>query len=265
MATHPNTPLFGWCGTLDHIGDIHAAGLDYFEAQIVPMSLEDNSAFSNAKGRVADSPLPILAMSYVFPHDFRVIGPYANEPRNRAYFARVVELLVLAKSRVVVVGSGWTRNIPEGWTQAQAEDDYLKMLSWCADALQGTGVTLAIEPLNRKESSLVNSVADGVRLARMLNRPEVKSMADFYHIDEEKEPLDTLLEYGSWLTHIHLADTGRKNPGTGKYDYPTFFGNLQGIGYRGLLSAECSVIGDPVAGMRKSADFLRRSWRNACN
>ncbi|MFP3711872.1 TIM barrel protein, partial [Paraburkholderia sp. SIMBA_009] len=78
------------------------------------------------------------------------------------------------------------------------------------------------EPLNRKESNLVNSVADGARLAKALNRPEVRGLADFYHMDEEAEPLDALREHCAWLAHIHLADTGRLNPGTGSYDYATF-------------------------------------------
>ena len=40
-----------------------------------------------------------------------------------------------------------------------------------------------IEPLKRKESALVNSVADATRLAARLNRPEVRAIADFYHRD----------------------------------------------------------------------------------
>jgi sugar phosphate isomerase/epimerase len=153
-------------------------------------------------------------------------------------------LLTIARARVVVLGSGWTRNIPEGWTRAQAEDEFLSALEWCADALRGSGTTLAIEPLNRKESNLVNSVGDGARLARKLNRPEVRGLADFYHMDEENEPLDELREHCAWLAHIHLADTGRLNPGTGSYDYPSFFGHLKACGYQGLLSAECGFKGE---------------------
>ena len=65
--------------------------------------------------------------------------------------------------------------------------------------LEGTRTTLAIEPLNRKESNIINSVAEGVRFARQVNRPEIRVLADFYHIDEEREPLDTLKTNGEWL------------------------------------------------------------------
>ncbi len=258
-----NDLKIGWCGPLQNAALMHEAGLDYIEAQLVPMALEDDAAFASAKAQVRELPLPALAFSYLFPHDVRIVGPGTDERRNRRYFDRVVELLTMAHARVVVLGSGWTRNIPEAWTQAQAEADFLKTLSWCADALQGSGTTLVIEPLNRKESNLVNSVGDGVRLAKALHRAEVRGLADFYHMNEEAEPLETLRENCAWLAHIHLADTGRKNPGTGSYDYAMFFGHLKACGYSGLLSAECSMIGEPLDAMRESAAFLRRVWAAA--
>ncbi len=250
----------GWCGTLDKAPAMKAAGLDYIEAQLVPMKLEDDAAFGAAKAQVRDLPLPALAMSYLFPHDLRLVGPEVHEQRARAYFDRVVELLALARSKVVVLGSGWTRNVPEGWERARGEEQFLHALGWCAGALAGSGTTLVIEPLNRKESNLINSVEDGVRFAKTLNRAEVRGLADFYHMDEEQEPLDTLSKNGAWMAHIHLADTGRMNPGTGAYDYDTFFAQLKAGSYQGLLSAECGIKGEPVAGMRHSAEFLRRYW-----
>ena len=155
MTTAARTPPIGWCGLLANATSIHAAGLDYIEAQWVPMKLDDDAAFATAKARVRELPLPALAMSYLFPHDVRIVVPGTDERRGRAYFDRVVELLALARSRIVVLGSGWTRNIPEGWTQAQAETEFLATLSWCADALQGSGTPLVIQPLYRKESNLV--------------------------------------------------------------------------------------------------------------
>lgn len=261
--TKNNIPHFGWCGPIQNAANIYAAGLDYIEAQLVPMKLEDEASYKEAKALVIDAPLPVQAMSYLFPHDFRLYGEGADERRNRAYFDRVVSLLDLAKAQVVVLGSGWTRDIPAGWTQEQTEHAFLEALSWCAKALEGTSARLVIEPLNKKESNFINSVSDGVRIAKLLNHPKVRGLADFYHIDEEQEALDTLIANGEWLEHIHLADTKRLNPGTGQYDYDTFFRNLKQIEYRGLLSAECGVQGDQIKGMRDSADFLRQKWVSA--
>lgn len=258
MTTQKN--LLGWCGPLERASEMQLAGLDYIEVQLVSLKLEDDAAFAQAREAVGSLPLPALAMSYLFPHDFRLVaapGESVNERRIRNYFDRVVELLVLAGSQVVVLGSGWTRNVPDGGSREQTQAQFLTALGWCADALQGSGTTLVIEPLNRKESNFINSVSEGVQLAKLLNRPEVRSLADFYHMDEENEPLDTLLHSAGWVQHIHLADTGRLNPGTGNYPYPAFMQQLQASGYSGLLSCECGVRGEPVAAMQNSVAFLK--------
>lgn len=260
-STH--APRFGWCGPIQNAANIKAAGLDYIEVQLVPMQLEDDACFVEAKARIMDAPLPVEAMSYLFPHEFRLYGEGSDDSRNRAYFDRVVAMLDCAKAQVLVLGSGWARNIPLGWTHGQTEHAFLNVLHWCASALEDSSATLVIEPLNCKESNFVNSVSDGVRLAKILNHPKVRGLADFYHMDEEAEPLDTLSVNGQWLGHIHLADTHRLNPGTGQYNHPAFFGHLKSAGYNGRLSAECSVQGDPIEAMSYSAMFIRQAWHDA--
>lgn len=261
---------FGWCGPLKRAADMAVAGCDYIEAQLVPMNLEDDAAVAQALAAVRDLPLPALAMSYLFPHDFRLVGDAAdvaaNEARHRRYFDRVVQVLALAGAQVVVLGSGWTRNVPEGGSAERTQEQFLSALSWCADALKGSGTTLVIEPLNRKESNFCNSVSEGVALARLLNRPEVRGLADFYHMDEEAESLETLQDKDNagWVSHIHLADTGRLNPGTGHYDYDRFMACLKASGYQGLMSCECGMKlaegDDSVGAMRHSLSFLRNYW-----
>ena len=73
--------------------------------------------------------------------------------------------------------------------------------------------------------------------------------------------VETLREHRDWIVHIHLADTRRRNPGTGSYDYDRFFGLLKEIGYGGLMSAECRI-DNPAVDMAHSHAFLRRYWPN---
>src|SRR5262245_54977349 len=118
--TADDKPKFGWCGPPQDATLMRDAGLDYIEVQVVPLGLEDDAAFRRAKAIVRDLPLPARAFSSLFPHDFRTVGPDTDEPRNRAYFDRVVELVAIAHAHIVVLGSGWTRNVPEGRTREQS-------------------------------------------------------------------------------------------------------------------------------------------------
>ena len=64
---------------------------------------------------------PRLPSVICFPTTFESLGRIPTKLVIGFYFGRVVELLAIARARVVVLGSGWMRNIPEGWTKEQAE------------------------------------------------------------------------------------------------------------------------------------------------
>ncbi|WP_186445626.1 sugar phosphate isomerase/epimerase family protein [Paenibacillus cremeus] len=250
----------GWCASLKDAALIKQIGFDFIELPLAPFGLENPDTFAEAKRAVAASPLPTSAFNIFFPGQLKIVGPDTDPARIRNYIARAAELLTAAKAEIIVLGSGGARNVPENWERSHAEDQLVQVLNWCADELRGTGVTLAIEPLNRKESNIINSVAEGVHFAEAVNRPEIRVLADFYHMDEDQEPLQELLKHRDWLAHIHLADTGRRHPGSGSYDYNTFFGYLQEIGYDGMISAECKVE-QPEEDMRSSLAFARPYWK----
>lgn len=231
--------------------------LDFVEVALAPLGIEDAAGFADAKRAIVRSALPTLAFNSFLPQDLRVVGPEADIPRFKAYLARAAELLAHGGARIVVYGSGWARNVPESYERARGEAQFIESLRLSAGALAGTGTTLVIEPLNRSESNIANSIAEGVYFAEAVGRPEVKVLADFYHMDQEDEPLEELVACRAWLCHIHLADAGRMSPGTGSCPYDRFFANLKAAGYTGLISAECGV-NDREADMRASLAFLRR-------
>ena len=119
-------------------------------------------------------------------------------------------------ARLVVFGSGTARAIPDGFPREQATEQLVTFLRLVAQVATANEIIIAIEPLNRKESNVINSVADGVALAAQVNRAPIRVLADFYHMDEENEPLAHISQYKNWLAHIHVADTGRLAPGTGR-------------------------------------------------
>ncbi len=253
--------MIGWCGPLSEASLITKSGYDYIELPLASqgLDLQGEEWKSNLASALA-SPLPVRAFNYFFPRDMRIAGPELDCARLDAYLARAAEFMGELNSKVAVMGSAWARNVPDGFDRSRAEDQILSALDRCADRLKGTGVTLVIEPLYRKESNIINSVAEGVSFARRVNRPEIKVLADFFHMDEESEPLETLREHRDWVAHIHLADTGRRNPGSGSYPYDRFFGLLKEIDYQGMMSAECSICA--AEDLRSSLEFLRRHWPN---
>ncbi|MCZ8514169.1 sugar phosphate isomerase/epimerase [Paenibacillus filicis] len=251
--------LFGWCTDIRNAALLHTLGYDYIETPLAPLQLENREEYKRRLEPLLDSPLPVKAFNIAFPRDIRIVGPEAKEVRIRRYAELAVNTLIRTGSEVLVLGSGGSRNVPEGWERTRAEEQFMQVLSWFATELHGTGIRLAIEPLNKKETNLINSVKEAVDYAKQLNDPSIRVLADFYHMDEEREPLAEIGRYKEWIAHIHLADTDRRHPGSGRYDYDTFVKVVKDSGYEGMISVECRTEQEEEE-MGASLDFMKRKW-----
>lgn len=250
--------LFGCCGSLEQAEAVHAAGFDFLEATVVSLIPEsDEIAFAPILERYRALPLPVRACNVFLPGDLKLTGPAVDFARARRYVETALPRARQIGAEVVVFGSGLARMIPDGFPRDEALAQLAAFLDMVADVASAAGITIAIEPLNRKESNVLNSVAEGVALAQRVNRAPIRVLADFYHMDEEGEPLSEISRRGEWLAHIHVADTGRLAPGTGDYPYPAFVEELRRIGYDGMVSVECRWR-DFAAEAGPAAAFLRR-------
>lgn len=248
----------GCCGPLDRAPAALAAGFDYLECPLTSLLAEqDEAAFAPVLAAYQASPLPVHAFNIFLPRDLKVVGPEVDPERWQRYVEVALSRAQAIGARLIVFGSGAARQVPESFPRAEATAQLVEFLRGVAGVAAATGITIAIEPLNRKESNIINSVAEGVDLARQVDRPQIRVLADFYHMDEEAEPLDHIVKYKDWLAHIHVADTGRLAPGTGQYPYQTFAAQLAQAGYDGMVSVECRW-NDFSAEAGPAVEFLRR-------
>jgi sugar phosphate isomerase/epimerase len=102
------------------------------------------------------------------------------------------------------------------------------------------GTRLFLEPLNRYEDFMLNSLSQGIDVIEKAAAASVQLCADFYHMNiEEADIAQSLLQAGSHLGHVHVSDSGRHEPGTGHTDWLSGIGALQAAGYQGWLALEC--------------------------
>jgi D-psicose/D-tagatose/L-ribulose 3-epimerase len=103
----------------------------------------------------------------------------------------------------------------------------------------GMGVRLAVEPLNRYETDLVNTVAQGLELVRETGLDNVGLLLDTYHLNiEEKSVGDALRAAGERLFHVHACENDRGTPGTGHVPWREVFDALRDLGYGGQVVIE---------------------------
>src|SRR5690606_34260032 len=109
-----------------------------------------------------------------------------------------------------------------------------------AGAMAGDhGMVLALEPLNRFESDMVNNTDDALRFIREVDHPSVGVALDGFHMHIEEVNIDNAIrKVADHLVHVQVSESHRGIPGTGQFDWAGLRQGLEAIGYRGSVSIE---------------------------
>lgn len=101
------------------------------------------------------------------------------------------------------------------------------------------GLSLAIEPINRFETDLVNTAADAVRMVRDIGHPAARMMIDTFHMTIEESNLgDAIRHAGKDLIHVQVSENHRGVTGTGLTPWTDFRDALRDIDYSGSIVIE---------------------------
>lgn len=98
---------------------------------------------------------------------------------------------------------------------------------------------IALEPLNRFESDLVNTAEDARRLVEAIQHPAARIMLDSFHMGIEERNIEAAIQKaGDLLIHVQVAENYRGTPGTGQTNWAAYYRGLAAIGYSGAVSIE---------------------------
>ena len=101
------------------------------------------------------------------------------------------------------------------------------------------GLKIALEPLNRFESDLVNTAADVLRLVNDINHPAAAIMLDGFHMNiEERNSENAITTAGDKLIHFQVSENYRGTPGTGQTNWDGYWRGLEQINYQGAVTIE---------------------------
>lgn len=239
----------GVCRGIDDAQTAYEAGFDYIECGFGGIMSLPKAEFDEWRRKLADSPIPCRAMNGMLPGKYRLTGPDAELEPVRRFLSEAFERAGEIGLPVVVFGSGAARNIPQDrygnllYPLDRALDQVAEYLQMAGELAQQCGVIIAIEPLRALEGNIIRTVADGVRLAQRVAHPNVKVLADAFHMAEMGEGAQALIDAGAdMLRHCHTANPfGRTYPtADDRWDYAPFFDALKQIGYQGGVSVEAS-------------------------
>jgi D-psicose/D-tagatose/L-ribulose 3-epimerase len=143
----------------------------------------------------------------------------------------------------VVAGPIYTP-VGKTWRMDEAErratrDRLVEALRPLADAAGARGVRLALEPLNRFETSFLNTAAQTLEVVDRVASPAVGVLLDTFHMNiEEKDQAAAIRLVGDKLVHFHACGNDRGAPGADAMPWPAITTALHEIGYAGAVVIE---------------------------
>ncbi len=171
-----------------------------------------------------------------------------------------------AKGVVTPASYGMHSNrLPPFTAPRTAQEDrtiLIDMLGQLGNHAATRGVSVWLEPLNRYEDHMVNTLAQGTSLCRAVGLQSVKLMADLFHMNIEEADIGASLRAaGNLVAHVHLADNHRVEPGLGHTDFAAAFRALADIGFDGFGAIECRFEQSPDIAMQSAFAALNRALK----
>lgn len=241
------------------------AGVDYIEPGVGPTLIPDkpDADFEAVLTQLRALPIPVRACNVFIPGALKLVGEQANHDGAAAYAETALRRAGRVGIPIIVFGSGGARRVPDGFDKNRALEQFVAFGKRIAPAAAAAGVTIALEPLNRKECNLINSLAEGAWIVDAVGHPAFRLHADVYHMLQEDEPPDEIVKAGARIVHAHAAQKGtRMAPLPGGTDFRSYFAAYKAIGYRGRLSIESSWPEGENAYARACA-FVKEQWSAA--
>ena len=247
---------FGICTGAEKLEYIKGLGFDYAEGNLSAISKMTDEKFDIVCAALEKTQMsfeavngfcsPDLKLSYNI--DLKAIKAYAEMALARA--ARI-------GTKIVVVGSGGARKIPEGCSVEEAEENFKMALVTVADVASVYGMKVAIEPLS--DDNFIKTLAQAAKICEDIGRDDIGCIVDLFHFYKNGEDMADIARYGKYILHTHIA---RMNDDRGAPeaedadDVKAFVSALESVGYNGRMSLECSYKPDFDTAVKNYAELL---------
>ncbi len=251
----------GLCTGLNRLEEAAALGFDYLELPLSDVTALEEDAFEALARRVESAETPVEACNVFYPGSVRLLDDNAEETVAR-YLERSLPRAARLGAKVCVFGSGGVRRRPESMEYDEAFRRLVRVTRQMGEAAAAFGLTIVIEPLNRCETNLINSVGEGACLRAAVNHPGVRLLADYFHVSLDGEKPEDVARVGG-IAHCHVATAvSRRWPTVPEEGLRRMFTAMKATGYAGRVSVEggsdCWAKDAPAA-----LAVLRRMWQEA--
>ena len=263
-----NETFDGWdhARVCDRAAALGYTGLEVAPFTLAPLITDVSAARRSELRRQAEAAgVQIIGLHWLLAKTtgFQLTSPDPAVRKNTGdYLADLARCAADLGGDILVLGSPFQRNIPEGHTWADVFEFALDSLRHTLPALEQTGVKLCLEPLTPKETNFLNTAAEAVKVIERLGHPNLKLHLDVKALSAEAVPAaDVIRANAAHTYHFHAndpTDPPRFGPGFGTYDLRPDFRALTETGYAGWVSVEVfAYTPDPETIAERAIQFMR--------
>ena len=190
-----------------------------------------------------------------------------TDPDNtvrRAAIERIKGHVSVATRFKAVIIIGLVRGIiSPGVEHGQGMDWLCEALKECCQVAAKSGVRLALEPINRYETTLINTIEQGMNLIERVGTDNFGLLLDTFHMNiEEPQIEESIRMCGKRIFHFHVADSNRWYPGAGHLNFKSILESLYATGYQGFVSGEFMPSPNAETAARENIAFMKRIMGN---
>ncbi len=179
---------------------------------------------------------------------------------REAAIQRTISHIPFAARTGAVIIIGLLRGIVKpGVSQEQAMAWLVEALQQCCAAAQPQGVRIALEPICRYETTLINNLTEGLDLLDRIGAQNMGLLPDTFHMNIEEAVIEeSIRACGDRIFHFHVADSNRWYPGAGHLDFESILDALYATGYQGYVSGEWMPQPDADTSAQEGIVYLRQ-------
>ncbi|MCL4377686.1 MAG: sugar phosphate isomerase/epimerase [Actinobacteria bacterium] len=166
---------------------------------------------------------------------------------------------IASKLGSMVIIGGVRGKLTESADNRELEKAKGKMaLRECLKYAEERNVILLIEPINRYETNLINTLQEGIELIEELGFYNLKLLPDTFHMNiEEKSIEESLIKAKRYMKYIHFADSNRRAPGFGHTNFESIISTLVKINYKNAIGLEVFPEPDDYLAAKQAIYYLR--------
>ncbi|MBA2380505.1 MAG: sugar phosphate isomerase/epimerase [Chloroflexi bacterium] len=213
---------------------IHGWGFDIIE---LPIEQPGDWDPARAADLVAEAGLGTTTCAVMTPDRDLTTTDLVVTKTTQAYLRQCIDIAEMAGSPVVAgpvyapVGRLWQLDPDERRTTVARLIEGLRPI---VEYAERRDVRLALEPLNRFETSLINTVEQAMDVVSSVDSPALGVCLDTFHMNiEEKDPVAAVRMAAGHIAHVQACGTDRGTPGADQFAWHRFADAL----------AECSYVG----------------------